>query len=202
MASQTFFLWLFAWDLTITDNLFLIALYGGIISGIGCGLVFKGLGNTGGTDFVAIIIKHFKPYAKIGNLLMGIETIIVLCGIYFLNIEQALYALIAVYICSKLIDLVIAGNRFGKVCYIISNRYEAIAHVIMKELGRGVTAYEAMGMYKNENRKVLMVIIDRKQIPRVKEIVYSNDKDAFIFLCDASEVAGNGFCNLEDTMEI
>lgn len=181
----------------INDNdLFLIALYGGIISGVGNGLVFKGLGTTGGTDIVAIIIKHFKPYATLGTLLTIIESTIVVLGAYFFGVQKGLYAILAIYVCYKISDVVALGARFGKVVYIISNKYDEITNEILSKLSRGVTALEGTGMYSKDNKKVLMCACNKKEVPVIKKIVQKIDEDSFIISCTANEVVGRGFVNI------
>lgn len=180
-------------NFVFTDNLLLVALYGGLLAGVGCGLVFRGLGTTGGTDIICVIIKHFFPYVTLGRAQVVIETIIVASGIYFFSVEKALYAVISIYICSKVLDLVLEGTKFGKVVYIISDSYDEISKAIMNDLERGVTCIHATGMYTKDDKKVLMCVVDKKQVPLVKNLSYNIDKNAFIMTCDAREVIGEGF---------
>lgn len=187
-------------DYMLTEDIMLGAIFGAVVSGAGLGFVFSGLGTTGGTDLLAIIIKHFVPHISIGRALGTIESIIIVLGAFVFGTEKALLAIIAVYITTKVTDSIVDGAKFGKTVYIISNKYEDISKVLLKEVERGVTALNGVGMYSKEEKKVIMCVVSTKQLPLVKTIVCNIDKDAFMFVNDTREVLGNGFVSNAESL--
>lgn len=113
-----------------------------------------------------------------------------------LSLEQALYALIGLYVTGKVIDTIELGFSFTKVAYIISDHTEPITKAILEDLDRGLTKLTAQGGYTGENRTVLMVVVGQSEIPRLKTVVQSVDPDAFVIIHNAHEVLGEGFRNI------
>ena len=170
----------------------LAALYGGIVTGLGIGIVFRFKGTTGGTDGLAALIQRKIPL-PIGQILLFIDGfIIILAGIRF-GLQAALYALITVFIMSKVIDLVQEGITVAKAAFIISEHSEAIGKDILVKLDRGATALEGRGLYTGKGRDVLMVVVSQSEISRLKEVVYQADPLAFVIVSDVHEVLGEGF---------
>ena len=122
-----------------------------------------------------------------------LDGIIVLCGFYVFGIRAALYAIVAIFITSKVSDGLMEGFKFSKAAYIITNQYELVAKKIMEELDRGVTGLKAKGMYSGEEKCMLYCVVSQKEIVRVKEIVAEVDPGAFVIVSDAREVLGEGF---------
>lgn len=178
----------------ITNDRFLASIYGGIIVGIGTALILKSHSSTGGSDLVSNIIKSYKPNAKIGSLIVYIDTIIVgLNVIVFKNIEIGLYSAIAIYLIGKIVDIIFEGIDFTKLVIIISKDSEEISRNIEERVERGVTGLYGKGMYTNEESIVLMCATARKDIGKIKEIAKSIDDKCFIIITNAREVFGNGF---------
>lgn len=178
----------------ITNDRFLASIYGGIIVGIGTALILKAHSSTGGSDLVSNIIKSFKPNAKIGSMIVYIDTVIVgLNVIVFRNIEIGLYSAIAIYLMGKIVDIIFEGIDFTKLLIIISKNSEEISRRIEEKIDRGVTGLYGKGMYTNEESLVLMCATARKDVGRIKEIAKSIDNNCFIIITNAREVFGNGF---------
>lgn len=174
------------------DNI-LAALFGGVLGGVGLGLVFVVMASTGGTDLLAMIIHKYKPYHSVPQILIVIDSLIVLAGIISFGVMKALYAIIAVYITTKVSDGILEGLKFAKMAYIISDHYNEIARQILKELDRGVTGISATGMYSNSEKKMLFCVVSKKEIVELTDIVSRIDPKAFIIVSDAREVTGEGF---------
>ena len=146
---------LFSVLLDIFDNVYvftqdklLACIYGGFFIGIGSACILKANTSTGGTDLTAYVIRYFKPYIKLGNILVIIDIVIVLLNLLFLgNIEIGLYSFIAIYIVGKMIDILFEGINFSKMIYIISEKYQEISKSINIEFERGVTGFYSKGMY-------------------------------------------------------
>ena len=177
----------------LMDDLFLTALFGGLITGAGAGIVFACQATTGGTDMLAAIIRRWLPHYTLAQILQVLDAAIVLIGAGIFGVTYALYALIAIYAVSKVSDGIIEGMKYSKVAYIISDKSEEIAAAILKELERGVTALDARGMYSGNRKDVLFCVVSRKDIAQLKELVVGHDAQAFVIVSDAREVLGEGF---------
>lgn len=177
----------------LMDDLFLTALFGGLITGAGAGIVFACQATTGGTDMLAAIIRRWLPHYTLAQILQVLDAAIVLIGAGIFGVTYALYALIAIYAVSKVSDGIIEGMKYSKVAYIISDKSEEIAAAILKELERGVTALDARGMYSGNRKNVLFCVVSRKEIAQLKELVVGHDAQAFVIVSDAREVLGEGF---------
>ena len=177
----------------LMDDLFLTALFGGLITGAGAGIVFACQATTGGTDMLAAIIRRWLPHYTLAQILQVLDAAIVLIGAGIFGVTYALYALIAIYAVSKVSDGIIEGMKYSKVAYIISDKSKEIAAAILKEMDRGVTALDARGMYSGNRKDVLFCVVSRKEIAQLKELVVGHDAQAFVIVSDAREVLGEGF---------
>ena len=175
------------------DDLLLASLYGGILMGAGIGLVFVTGATTGGTDLIAALVQHFLRHYSISNILWVIDTAVVLVGVYLYGIQITLYAIIAIYLTSKISDGIIDGLKFSKAAFIITEKPEALATLVMEELGRGVTGISATGMYSGDSKNMLLCVVSKKEIVRLKELAKSCDPNAFVIVTDVREVLGEGF---------
>ena len=180
--------------LTSGPDYLLYAIFGGFFMGLGLGFVFKSGATTGGTDLAAKMMHHFIPSLTMGKVLLLIDgAVILLVAIAFNSLLLALYSMLALYISSKIVDVILEGVNFAKVVYIISVHAEEIADDIMKELDRGVTALNGMGMYTQSDKKILFCILQRGELQELKILVKKHDPSAFIILGDVTEVLGEGF---------
>ena len=180
------------WNLAGND-LLLSALYGGVIQGVGIGLVFLGGGTTGGTDMMAAIIQKFLKHYSIAQIMQVIDAMVVLVGMYVFGVHKALYAIIAVYLVTKVSDGLIEGLKFSKAAYIITGKPKEISDMIINDLDRGVTGINARGMYSGQDKLMLFCVVNKKEIIMLKEKVDKIDPDAFVIVTDAREVHGEVF---------
>lgn len=175
-------------------DLFLYSLFGGFLMGLGLGMVFKAGATTGGTDIIAKILNHFSPKFTIGQALLLIEaSIVILAAISFKSFLLALYAIVTLFVQSKVIDAILEGVNFAKAVFIISDGSLEISKRILSDLERGVTVLKGVGMYTGNDKNVVLCILHRNQLPDLREIVKSVDEKAFIILSDVREVLGEGF---------
>ena len=179
-------------DLTQGDYI-LAAVFGGVICGIGMGLILLAKATTGGTDMVATIIQHYARHYSIVQILQILDAMVVLCGLYVFGLRAALYAIVAIFITTKVSDTLMEGFKFSKAAFIITDHYELVAKRILQELDRGVTGLLAKGMYSGADKCVLYCVVSQKEIVQVKEIVAETDPEAFVIVSDAREVLGEGF---------
>lgn len=179
-------------DLTQGDYI-LAAVFGGVIGGAGMGLVLLAKATTGGTDMVATLIQHYVRHYSIVQILQILDALVVLCGFYVFGIRAALYAIVAIFITSKVSDTLMEGFKFSKAAFIITDKYELVSKRILEDLDRGVTGLKAKGMYSGADKCMLYCVVSQKEIVQVKEIVAEIDPNAFVIVSDAREVLGEGF---------
>ena len=180
----------------MTEQPLLGAVFGGVLLGAGLGLILRGGATTGGTDMVARMIHNRFQHISVGAILFSIDCCVVLMAGFFIEAEYALYAFVALYAASKLIDVVMVGLTREKACYIISTQHEQVKREIMEKLDRGVTVLHAEGGYSGQERPVLLCVLSAQELGRLKAIVREADEDAFLFISDAHEVLGEGFRKL------
>ncbi|PZD97855.1 hypothetical protein DNH61_00930 [Paenibacillus sambharensis] len=175
-----------------TGNPLLASLYGGIGVGLGLGLVFRGRGSTGGLD-TAVQIVHRYTGIKLGLALAFIDGMVIIAAGIVISQENALYALIGLFVTSKTIDVVQTGMKVSKVAFIISEKTEEIAKAILHDLDRGLTKLDAHGGFTGASRTVLMVVVGQSEVMKLKLAVRSVDPNAFVIISDTAEVLGEGF---------
>ncbi|MBC7104845.1 MAG: YitT family protein [Firmicutes bacterium] len=172
----------------------LACLYGGVLVGVGLGLVFRAKGTTGGTDLAAAILRTYVGIINIGQILFLVDGAVVLAtGVAFRSPELAMYSLITIFVSALVIDAVQQGLGYAKAFFVISERAGSIGEAVLKELERGATALPGRGLYTGREREVLLVVVNRAEVTRLKEIVYRTDPRAFIVVADVREVLGEGF---------
>lgn len=174
-------------------DMLLTALYGGVFLGAGIGLVFVAQATTGGTDMIAAIIQHYWKHYSIAAIMQVIDAAIVLAGVYVFGIQMALYAIITIYLVSKVSDGIIEGLKFSKAAFIITKYPKELSAAILEDLDRGVTGIYAQGMYSGEDKQMLFCVVSRKEIVLLKEVTLRMDPEAFVIVSDVREVLGEGF---------
>ena len=178
----------------ITNDRLLACIYGGILIGLGTAIVLKANASTGGTDLLSYVIRSFKPYYRVSNLIVIVDIAIVLLNVlFFKEIEIGLYSAIAIYLSGKMIDIVFEGIYFTKTMFIVSNKYKEIAQAIGEQLDRGSTAIYAKGMYTREKRMMLWCVASRGEMAKIKKIAEDIDPKAFLVITSAREAWGKGF---------
>jgi len=181
---------------SVSDDLLLASIFGGLLVGLGLGLVLKQDASTGGTDLGAKIIHKMISYISVGQLLLIIDAFIVLtAALVFKNYELGLYAVISLFILSRVIDAVIVGVNYTKAVHIISDKPDEISQKLVFEMNHGMTRLSGKGMYSGKEKNVLLCIIRRRDLPHLKSVVSKIDNNAFIFVTDVREVLGEGFSN-------
>ncbi len=175
-----------------TNDPLLASLFGGIGVGLGLGIVFRGKASTGGTDLAAQIINKYTGMT-LGTCVAIIDGLIVLTAAIVFDIERGLYALLALYVTSKTIDIVQMGMKRSKMTLIITENENEVREEILNKIDRGVTKLTAYGGYTDNERPVLMCVVDQTEFTKLKQLVKTIDPAAFVVVSDASEVLGEGF---------
>lgn len=190
----TIFLNLFSNFRGLTGDRFLSCIYGGVISGIGGAITLRANGTTGGSELLARIIKSYKQSLSISNIIVVLDILIVALNVVvFKRIDIGLYSAIAIFISGKMLDVFFEGINFAKMIFIITPKYKEISEIINTEIERGSTGIKAIGMYKQEERNILLCVASRQEIGRIRLIINEIDKNAFIIITDVREVFGEGF---------
>ena len=172
----------------------LAAVCGGALIGLSLGMVFLQGATTGGTDLIARLLKLRFGHLPMGTLVMAVDLVVIaLAALAFHSLSSALYGLVSLYISSLVIDRVLYGLDNAKVAYIISDRPQEIIRSISTELDRGVTILRGAVAWSGEAKDVLMCAFKQKQIVALKRAVKETDPSAFLIVCDAHEVLGQGF---------
>ncbi|MDR9853847.1 YitT family protein [Paenibacillus sp. VCA1] len=200
IGALTFFLWLFekgisrGWITPFkTEHDYILAsLYAGVTLGAGLGIVFRFGGTTGGSDIVARICNR-KFGWSMGQIILGIDIVIIGASLFFIPREKILYTLVAVFISSKVIDFIQEGAYAAKAFTIISDHAPAIADKITAEMDRGVTLIPAIGAYSKQAKHMAYCVVARHEIRRLNGIVKSIDPRAFVIINDVHDVLGEGF---------
>jgi uncharacterized membrane-anchored protein YitT (DUF2179 family) len=178
---------------------FILALFGGVLIGLGLGLIFKTRATSGGTDIIAMIIGKYVKHIPLGTLLIIVDSTIVLAALaVFKDWTIPLYSWLVIYVTGLVMDKVIAGFSSNKAVPIISDQYEEIRQHIFDELDRGGTYFNGEGMYNHDEKKVIFTSISPKQLPILIHFVHEIDPKAFISVLDASETLGDGFMSLKE----
>ena len=178
----------------LTDNLFIAAFFGSIISGFGTAITFSESYNTGGSDILGRIIQHKVPYFPIGRLLLIIDGIIITVSlIIFKNTELALYGIFGLIISSLVIDFFMDRLNSSKLALVVTEKGEEISAAIMANSRRGVTILDAKGAYSKNNKKLLICAIKNKQMPDFHKMITEADKNAFIIFLKSEKIFGAGF---------
>lgn len=195
------FLELFKYDQVIQTtqiDLLMSCIFGGIISGIGLSLTFKAGASSGGSDLLANIIYKLTKIQSLSKVLMGIE-IVIISGVIicFKDINLGLYSIIALFISTKVIDVIFDGIYNTKVATIITKKGDKIVESILSELGRGATITNSIGAHSGEENTTITCVITRNQIASLKQIIRDNDNRAMMYITNANEAIGKGFKSID-----
>lgn len=182
-----------------TDDMLLACIIGGAIKGLGLGIIYYAGATTGGTDIIAKFVRLRFPYLNFGTVVLLTDAVIILAfAAIFNKVEAAMYAVIAMFVVSKVIDLVLYGINNSNVCYIISEKSDQLVGEITDRLHRGVTILEGEGAYSHQSKQVLLCVVKRTQIAEIRKMIKNVDENAFFIVTDAKNVFGKGFGDLSD----
>ena len=174
----------------------LAAVFGGVLTGVGVGLTYAREATSGGTDIVAKIINRFKPDMRLGTIQFAADAVVILAGLLvFRDLNAALYAVIVVFVQSKLVDMLVYGGHESRFLLIFSQRPQEIADKLLKQ-DRGVTLLQGKGAYSGTERQVIATAVYKSDYTKVKRIIKETDPAAFVITTGAHEVLGEGFQKL------
>ena len=180
------------WNI-VKGDVFLSTVLGGSLMGIGLGLVLLTGASSGGVDMISVLVNRYKPRISISMVMFVIDAIIIIAGGVVFGWQKAIYSVITVWIVSVISEKIMNGPNYSKACIIVSNQSECISMRIIDEVQRGITGLYGQGMYMKKSELVLFCVVSVREIPRLRKIVYEEDKKAFMTMANVSEVIGEGF---------
>lgn len=206
IAVSTVFLDLFAgmesWYLFF-DSRLLLVLVAASLESIGIALILEVGGSTGGTDIIALIINKFWPIT-IGRVYLFCDMFIIASVLLIpgKTVEDMVYGYVAMIVFSVMVDWVMLGRKSTWQVMIFSDRYQEIADYIIGNMNRGVTALDAVGWYTGNEKKVLLIIVRKRELHDLTRLIKSMDPKAFVSVSSASTVYGEGFDEIKTGVNI
>ena len=189
----------------LSDHLMLASILGGTIVGAGLGLVVRSNATTGGTDIVAMILNRFFHLQFSRGVLLA-DSIVVLAGLvvigFGIGMEDgqaggwllSLYSLICIFVSTRVIDYVIDGASYDKLIFIITNKHsEPLRNYIINDMDRSATYIKASGMYSNDDKEMIFLVVSRREVNQIQRQVHKIDPTAFLVVTDAYDTYGEGF---------
>lgn len=193
--TMSWFIWLWqrvSLAIDLNGDLLIASLLAGLCAGVGSGLVFRFGGTTGGTDIIARIAEKVFGI-QLGQTLLGVDILVLLASLTYINIQNMMYTLIASFVFSQVINIIENGGYHVRGMLIVSDQAEPIAQRILVELDRGITYLHGEGAYSGKSKKVMYVALNPSEVREVKAIIASIDPDAFVSILDVDEVVSSDF---------
>ena len=188
-------------DAPLVTDVLLSCIFGGVLTGIGLGIIFKARATSGGSDIIAMVITRYTRI-PIGQMLIWVDSAIVLVALAaFKDWQIPLYSMIVIYITGRAIDLILEGANYNKALIIISEKHEDIRDKIIVDLARGGTYLKGVGMFTNTEKNIIFTVVSRREVAILEEHINKIDPQAFITIMDASEILGEGFQSLKHKIE-
>lgn len=185
-------IWLTAGIKLPFDDPLLSAIYGGIMLGVGLGIVYRGNGSTGGTALIAQILKKFTGISS-GFSQLLVDGLVVITSAFVFDFELALYAMISIYVTSKIIDFVQLQTSPTKLILIITDKEEEIQDIIKQEINRGLTKIKTLGGYSNQEKTMILCVVEQSEAVYFKKLLQEKEPTSFVIFINASEILGRGF---------
>lgn len=176
----------------LTTDLVLNTLYGGVTSGIGYGLVYRGQGTSGGSDILARILNNWRGITISQSYLLTDSLIMFIGGLTY-SWENALYAIVMLYISGIAAEVAMEGANVVRTAMIVTAHPQEVTHQVLETMDRGLTILSGKGGYTGTERSVLYTVVTRSEVNQLKALVREADPTAFIVIGQAHEVLGEGF---------
>ena len=177
----------------LTGDLLVDIILGSVLMGIGLGFVFRAYASSGGTDLMATLINHWIRYMSIPKIMAIIDGVIVVIGVGVFGLTKGIYALIAIFIVTKVSDGMVEGPGRAKLLYIITNDSDKLSQYITNVVGRGATKIQVTGAFTDNKKNMLMCVVSSREMVKIKQKTYQMDPSAICFIGDIREAFGEGF---------
>ncbi|MFY4807721.1 YitT family protein [Aliarcobacter butzleri] len=177
---------------SMTNDILLAAIFGGIFIGLGVGFVIKGRASTGSTSVVGEIVAKKTKY-KAAEVLLAIDATIMFASVFVYNdINKSLYSMISVYVGIRVIDMILTGRPSKKIVNIVSNNVEVLKEQIRERIEEHGTILAGIGLHQGQNKTIIYVTVEASKIDLLKNLISKYDPDAFMIITEASEFLGRG----------
>jgi uncharacterized membrane-anchored protein YitT (DUF2179 family) len=170
----------------------LAALLGGVICGFGCGLILKSIGSAGGLDILAIYLNR-RFGIRVGTLAFAANATVIVAGGWMLDLNLALYSIILLFTCGWVTNAVVSGFNARMALIIVSDMPDIIARELLGNFKRGVTFLDGQGGFSKKSKRVILTVTTVSEVPKIKEMIFSNDPNAFVVINNTFEVLGNRY---------
>ncbi|MBR3778858.1 MAG: YitT family protein [Clostridia bacterium] len=175
-------------------NPILVCIFGGVILGLAVGLIMRRGGTTGGSEVISRLLEKKYPHMSVGNLILAVDAVVIsISAVVYGHLENAMYAVVFVFISSQIIDRVVYGGRGGKMALIMTKKQPEVTEAIMKEVNRGCTLLKAQGGYSGADQKMILCTLRRDELYHLRQVTFKIDPDAFVMVLSTDEVRGLGF---------
>lgn len=201
MGLSSAFVDLFALTgLVLTKEPMLASIIGGVLKGTALGMIYYYGASTGGIDIVAKLVRQRFSQLNFGTVVLIMDVAIILgYALIVKNYDSAMYSVIAMYVTTKVIDLVLYGLDNSCTCHIISEKSEALTRELTSgHMHRGVTILQGEGAYSHKPKHVILCVIKRNQIPELRRTIRELDENAFVIVTETKNVFGRGFENIAE----
>lgn len=182
----------------LTGDLLVDIILGSVLMGGGLGFVFRAYASSGGTDLMASLINHKVKYFSVPKIMAVIDGLIVIAGVGVFGLSKGIYALIAIFIVTKVSDSIVEGPGRAKLLYIISSSSDDISNYVINVIGRGATRVEVTGAFTENKKNMLMCVVSSREMVKIKQKTYQIDPNAICFVGDIREALGEGFTSFRD----
>ena len=175
-------------------NPILVCIFGGVLLGLAVGLIMRRGGTTGGSEIISRLLEKKYPHMSVGNLILLVDAVVIsISAVVYGHLENAMYAVIFVFISSQIIDRVVYGGRSGKMVLIMTEKETAVTEAIVTEVNRGCTLLKAQGGYSGADRKMILCTLRRDELHHLRQVTFKIDPHAFLMVLSTDEVRGLGF---------
>ena len=184
MNTMTYFIGenpatMFGGKMDLSNDLFLVCIFGGVLIGAGLGMIIKTEATSGGTDIVAMLL---------------VDSLVVIFGMVVLgDWRLPLYSLVTIFVTTRVIDFIVDGASYDKLLFIISDRNDDIREYILEKMGRGGTFIKSSGMYTGAGREMIFLVVSRSEVSAIKGMIKEIDPQSFVVIVDAHQTYGDGF---------
>lgn len=194
ISSLTILIEVFSYFPPVTDNVLLATIFGAVLYGLGIGIVLSQGSTTGGTDILGRLIQYKFPQWKIGKILLGVDlAVICLSFLVFRTTEAVLYGILALYVSTTSIDILMKNLNVSKLAFLITDKGKEIAQLLVNTSPRGVTLIDVTGAYTDTPKQMLVCALKESELQEFQRKVLEKDNTAFIIYSESQQIVGNGF---------
>ena len=184
---------MFGGNMNLSQDMFLVCIFGGVLIGAGLGMIIKTEATSGGTDIVAMLLVKYARFSFSRGVLL-VDSLVVIFGMVVLgDWRLPLYSLVTIFVTTRVIDFIVDGASYDKLLFIISDRNDDIREYILEKMGRGGTFIKSSGMYTGAGREMIFLVVSRSEVSAIKGMIKEIDPQSFVVIVDAHQTYGDGF---------